>query len=86
MLKIYGSMLCADCATCLKDLDQAGIAYEFIDFCERLQYLKDFLKLRDTCPTFYSVKESGTIGIPCILDDDGNVTLDWNNYVSQAKT
>ncbi len=34
MLKIYGSMLCKDCVACRKDLDNAGVAYEFLDFAE----------------------------------------------------
>ena len=39
--------------------------------------MKEFLKLRETNPLFDTVKEDGGIGIPCIVREDGTVTLDW---------
>lgn len=84
MLKIYGSKMCPDCVECCADLDRAGIAYEYLDFADSLLHLKEFLSLRDTHAVFAPVKESGKIGIPCILRDDGTVTLDWSEYVSQG--
>ena len=77
MIKIYGSMLCPDCVKCREELDQAGIAYEYLDFADSLLHLKEFLKLRETSPLFDTVKENGGIGIPCIVREDGTVTLDW---------
>ena len=77
MLKIYGSMLCPDCVQCRKDLDEAGIAYEYLDFSEELKNLKEFLKLRDQSSVFEEVRRDGRIGIPCIVRDDGSITLDW---------
>ena len=84
MLKIYGSMMCPDCVECRNDLDREGIAYEYLDFSEHLGNLKEFLKLREL-PLFDEVKKNGSIGIPCIVREDGSVTLDWIEYVSQAK-
>lgn len=81
MLKIYGSMLCPDCVQCRVDLDQAGVAYEYLDFSESLLYLKEFLALRDSNPIFRELKEAGKIGIPCILREDGTVTLDWAEFM-----
>lgn len=83
MLKIYGSMLCPDCVDCCRDLDAAGIAYQFADFADSLVNLKEFLTLRDQHPLFAQVKEKGSIGIPCILREDGSVSLTWEEYVSQ---
>lgn len=85
MLKIYGSMMCPDCVACRKDLDEAGIAYEYLDFAEDLRNLKAFLALRDQETAFEQVRAEGKIGIPCILREDGSVTLDWSEYVGQAK-
>lgn len=84
MLKIYGSMLCPDCVQIRKDLDAAGIEYEYLDFADSLANLKEFLKLREL-HVFDEVKENGGIGIPCIVREDGSVALDWSEYVSQAK-
>lgn len=81
MIKIYGSMLCPDCVQCRKDLDNGGIAYEYLDFSESLLYLKEFLKIRDEDPCFEAVKANGSIGIPCILREDGTVTLDWDTFL-----
>lgn len=77
MVKIYGSMLCPDCVRCRKELDEAGIAYEYLDFSENLANLKAFLKLRDGNPLFDGIRAAGKIGIPCIQNEDGSVTLDW---------
>lgn len=84
MLKIYGSMLCPDCVECRADLDRAGVAYEYLDFSESLLHLKEFLKLREL-PLFDEIKQNGGIGIPCIVDENGKVSLSWDSYVSQAE-
>lgn len=81
MLKIYGSMLCPDCVACTQELDKAGVEYEYLDFGESLLHLKEFLKLREL-PDFDEARKNGSIGIPCILREDGSVTLDWNEYVT----
>ena len=83
MLKIYGSMLCPDCVQCREDLDKAGVAYEYLDFSENLKNLKEFLAIRDSEPIFDSVREQGSIGIPCIVDQQGSVHLNWQSYVGQ---
>jgi glutaredoxin-related protein len=74
---IYGSMLCPDCVQCCKDLDAAGIAYTFCDFADDLSHLKAFLKIRESDPQFEELKREGKIGIPCIVRDDGVVSLAW---------
>ena len=83
MLKIYGSMQCPDCVACRKDLDAAGIAYEYLDFADNLLYLKEFLVIREENPLFDEIRKDGKIGIPCIVSEDGSVSLDWSSYVSQ---
>ena len=81
MLKIYGSMLCPDCVKCREDLDQAGVAYEYLDFSEHLLHLKEFLALRDSESVLEEVRGNGKIGIPCIVTEDGRVTLDWAEFL-----
>ena len=80
MLTIYGSMLCKDCVACREALDQAGVSYRYLDFGEELGNLKEFLKLREL-PLFENIRRDGKIGIPCILREDGSVTLDWSEFV-----
>lgn len=81
MIKIYGSMLCKDCVQCRQDLDRAAINYEYLDFADDLGNLKDFLKIRDSSDLFDAARENGGIGIPCILLEDGTVTLDWDDLM-----
>lgn len=84
MLKIYGSMLCPDCVQCREDLDKTGIEYDYLDFSDSLMNLKEFLVLRDNNAVFSDVRRDGRIGIPCLVDEDGNVSLSWDEYVSQG--
>ena len=84
MLKIYGSMMCPDCVQCRKELDEAGVAYEYLDFADSLKNLKEFLKLREDA-IFDEIKENGSIGIPCIIDEENQIKFDWAEYVSQAE-
>ncbi len=78
---IYGSSLCEHCVMCREDLDMAGVLYEYRDICKDLGYMKEFLKIRDENPLFKQVKEEGNIGIPCLVTEDGLVTLDWNEVI-----
>lgn len=79
MLKVYGSMLCPDCVACRKAFDAAGVQYVYLDFADHLLNLKRFLKMRDNDPAFTEVRASGKIGIPCVLREDGSITLDWES-------
>ena len=81
MLKIYGSRLCPDCVQCVEDLTKAGVEYEYLDFNEDLRALKAFLSLRDTDPLFRQIRTDGKIGIPCIVKEDGTVTLTWEEFL-----
>lgn len=41
--------------------------------------LKRFLKYRDNYPEFNQIKESGSIGLPCIVVNDGEeIIFDFN--------
>ena len=81
MIKIYGSMLCPDCVQCRQDLDKAGVAYEYLDFADNLRNLKEFLSIRERELLFKDVRANGSIGIPCIVKEDGTVTLDWTGLM-----
>ena len=80
MLKIYGSMLCPDCVQCREELDKAGVEYEYLDFSENLKNLKEFLLLREGS-LFDAIRAEGKIGIPCIQQENGSVTLDWEEFM-----
>ena len=81
MLIIYGSDQCPDCINCKVDLDKACVSYEYRSIAENLLYLKEFLAVRDKNEVFATVKETGKIGIPCILEENGCVSLTWEQYL-----
>lgn len=81
MLKIYGSPLCPDCVQCIKELEEAGVEFLFLDICQELPNLKAFLKLRDENELFDPIKQNGQIGIPCLQREDGTITLAWDEYL-----
>lgn len=81
MLIIYGSDLCPDCIQCKADLEQANVAYEYRSITESLPHMKEFLAIRDKEAIYGNVKAAGKIGIPCIVDADGGVHLEWKQYV-----
>ena len=80
MLKIYGSDLCPDCIRCKADLDAAGVAYEYLSITEDLRSMKEFLKLREDA-AFAEAKANGSIGIPCIVNPQGEISLSWEQYL-----
>ena len=81
MLKIYGSLLCPDCVRCCQELKEAEIVFEYCDFGDSLLYLKEFLKMRDVESVFSQSRADGKIGIPCIVREDGSVTLEWDEFL-----
>lgn len=81
MLKIYGSEQCPDCVNCKRDLDAAGVEYLYLNISENLLFLKKFLKLRDENELFADIRKNGKIGIPCIVDEDGTVSFEWDRYM-----
>jgi glutaredoxin-related protein len=82
-VKIFGNPTCPDCmklqATLMANPGKLDIEPNDI---RDLGALKSFLKLRDTDSAFTEIREKGGIGIPCIVDETGKVTLDWRSFVS----
>lgn len=74
MIIIYGMSICPDCAY-LDDQIKGDSRFEMRYFEDKTSNLKEFLKIRENNPLFDTVKENGSIGIPCFLLEDGTVTL-----------
>lgn len=77
---IYGTDLCKDCVQCKQELDRAGICYEYRDITANLQFLKEFLKIRDSSPLYDTARVEASIGIPTIVANE-RITLDWTEFM-----
>ena len=71
---VYVMSGCPDC-TQVKELAKTDTRFTLIDIGESPRNLKEFLRLRDTNPAFDRVKERGTIGIPCFVQEDGPIVF-----------
>lgn len=84
-MKIYGSMLCPDCVNCCEAYDKAGMEYTFLSITDDLPSMKEFLHIRDNSSLFDPVRENKSIGIPCVVLEDGTMTLDWESLLPKAE-
>ena len=58
--------------------------FEIIDIGEHVRNLKEFIRLRDSSPSFDSVRANGSIGIPCFVSEDGQVSFDTEEFVHEG--
>ena len=58
--------------------------FEIIDIGEHVRNLKEFIRLRDSSPAFDSVRANGSIGIPCFVSEDGQVSFDTEEFVHEG--
>lgn len=65
---------CPDC-TFVEEQVKGNDKYEVIDIGSHVRNLKAFLRLRDADKAFDEAKQTGAVGIPCFVLEDGTVTL-----------
>lgn len=51
-------------------LSQNNVAYTFVEITESMANLRAFLRYRDNHPAFAEVRQSGRVGIPCLVVGD----------------
>lgn len=85
MTRIYVMESCPDCIQA-KQLYGGNPDYEIIDIGKQARDLKEFLSLRDNHPAFAKVRERGTIGIPCFVNDNGEVVITLKHYLASPET
>lgn len=84
MTKVYVMSTCPDCVQVKARLAHHP-DYELIDIGEHVRLLKAFLRLRDSHPAFDAVKARGAVGIPCFVDEHGNVSFDADAFCPAAE-
>ena len=83
MTKVYVMATCPDCFEVKAKL-AGNPDYEIIDIGEHARKLKEFLRLRDSSPAFGSIKANGAIGIPCFVKEDGQISFDAEEFISEG--
>ena len=82
MTKVYVMATCPDCFEVKARLSD-NPDFEIIDIGEHVRKLKEFIRLRDSSPAFNSVKANGSIGIPCFVSEDGQISFDTKRYIPE---
>lgn len=76
---VFGSKYWPDCEPAKEYLSSHDIKFLYLDISEGMLNLKRFLKYRDNYEEFKEVKESGRVGLPCIVINDGErIIFDYN--------
>ena len=75
-ITVIGSHLCPDTLYALNRLSEAKAEIKFKNLSASLSDLKVYLSLRQEDPAYADIRESGGIGIPCFILEDGTVTRD----------
>ena len=83
MTKVYVMSTCPDCFE-VKTKLSGNPDFEIIDIGEHVRNLKAFIRLRDASPAFDTVKANGSIGIPCFVSDDGQISFDTEAFLPQG--
>lgn len=73
MRKLFMSSHCPDCPPVIEYLDDRGVEYEKVDITASMPNLKEYLALRDNREEYEFVKERGFVGIPALLEEDGEI-------------
>lgn len=78
---VFGSRHWPDCQPAKEYLSENNVKYLYLDVSENMINLKRFLKYRDDYDEFNSIKENGSIGLPCIVIDDGEkIIFDYKEF------
>ena len=62
-------------------LEKRGVTVDFRDIDADIATLKEFLTLRDTEDVFAPVRARHGVGVPCVIKEDGTLTLDWESVL-----
>ena len=80
-LTVYGTLNCPDTVEALAEYEKRGVQVDFRDIDKSVATLKEFLTLRDTEAVFAPVRERHSVGVPCVIKEDGTITLDWEEVL-----
>ena len=84
-MKILGTNLCSECQNAKIELQLAGIKYEYTNFTDSIEALKEFIRFRDTHKEFDTAKINGKIGVPGFVFEDGEIVFNVEDAIQKLK-
>jgi glutaredoxin-related protein len=84
---MYGTQICPNCVEAKELLkDHTDIELDYRNITETTATLKEFLSYRDHEDMFHPIKDSGRIGIPFFILEDGTKTFELSDFIEIEKT
>lgn len=69
----------------MKRMDKQKVHYEFRNITGQLQFLKEYIELRDHSHSFITIKREGKLGIPCIYIAEDVQIFDWEIFLTDEQ-
>ena len=86
MIRMIGNHICKDCVSAMEVIQRERLPIEFHDMEKALDYVKEFLEIREGNPELYKeARENNQIGIPVFVLEDGTVTMDCDAAFEAAR-
>ena len=86
MIRMIGNHICKDCVSAMEVIQRERLPIEFHDMEKALDYMKEFLEIREGNPELYKeARENNQIGIPVFVLEDGTVTMDCDAAFEAAR-
>ncbi len=76
MIKVYGMPTCPYCDYVHEQIEGREDEFEYINIGENIRNMSTFTRLRDSSPVFDHCKETGDVGIPAFVFEDGRISID----------
>ncbi|MCR1973265.1 glutaredoxin [Clostridium sporogenes] len=80
-ITVIGSHLCPDTLAALDKLSAVGADIDFKDILSCHTDLKEYLKLRDTNALYEEIKGTESLGIPCFVLENNELTMDIKKVI-----
>lgn len=85
-ITMYGAEICPDCVEAKSILSKnSNMELDYRNITESTSILKEFLSYRDNEKMFNPIKESGKIGIPLFIMENGTKTFDLSDIIDSSQ-
>lgn len=76
MIKVYGMPTCPYCDYVHEQIKDRTDEFQYINIGENINNMSEFISLRDNSPVFDHCKETGDVGVPAFVFEDGRISID----------